>query len=265
MPAPDNIDIVLVGTTHPGNIGAAARAMKNMGLGRLALVAPRTFPSADATARAAGADDILARAAIHPTLGEAVAGAAVVIGASSRGRAIGCPLLTPRECAALVTGQAGRAAIVFGREHSGLTNEEIDLCRYQLYIPADPGFPSLNVAAAVQIVCYEIHLARLAAGAATGSGTRAAWPVAAPADAPGRGVSHEDMERLYEHLETVLTDLGFLDPRRPRHLMRRLRRLFNRACPDRNEVNILRGILTAVQDHGDELRRRMERSTPPPE
>jgi len=245
MPATssDQIDVVLVGTTHPGNIGAVARAMKNMALSRLSLVAPRLFPHADATARAAGADDLLATARVFPDLEAAVSDRVLVVGASSRPRSIGCPPLTPRECAALIAGSFAGApvAIVFGREHSGLTNEELDRCQYQLHIPANPHFCSLNLAAAVQVVAYELFVA--SAGH--------------PSDAAAEpAVSHEEMERFYAHLEAVLVEIDFLDPANPRHLMRRLRRLYNRLHPDRNEMNILRGILTAVQDHGAALRRR---------
>jgi TrmH family RNA methyltransferase len=241
----DRVSIVLVGTTHPGNIGAVARAMKNMGLTRLRLVQPRVFPSADATARAAGADDVLAAAQLYGSLDEAVADCALVVGASARTRAIACPSLTPRACAERVAGgeRQAMAAIVFGREHSGLSNEELDRCHYQLHIPTHPGFSSLNVAAAAQIVCYELFLAAGGSAPAVNEGD-------------GAAVSHEEMERFYEHLETVLTELDFLDPANPRHLMRRLRRLYNRVRPDRNEMNILRGILTAVQEHGATLRRR---------
>lgn len=239
--------IVLVGTTHPGNIGAAARAMKNMGMSCLRLVAPRTFPSAEATARAAGADDLLAAATVHPTLEEAVADCSLVIGASARSRALGCPSLEPRAAAARVAGALpARGALVFGREHSGLSNEELDRCHFRLHIPSDPVFSSLNVAAAVQIACYELRLAALAEPR-----------TAVPEEAGERHeVDHQEMERFYVHLERVLVELDFLDPANPRHLMRRLRLLYNRAHPDRNEINILRGILTAVENHGAALRRR---------
>ena len=228
--------IVLVNTTHPGNIGAVARAMKNMGLPDLYLVDPKIYPSAEATARASGADDVLARAVVCRELGEALADCPLVIGASARVRAIDCPRLTPRECAALIRAHAGPAAVVFGREHSGLSNTELDLCHYQLCIPVDPDFPSLNLAAAVQIFAYEHRLA------ASGG------PDAAPAASVA--VSSEEMERFYEHLERTLIEIGFLDPAKPRHLMRRLRRLYQRARPDQNEMNILRGILTAVRTRG---------------
>ena len=229
---PPNTRIVLVNTTHPGNIGAVARAMKNMGLHDLCLVDPKLYPSAEATARASGADDVLARAVVCRELGEAIADCPLVIGASARTRAIDCPRLAPRDCAALIRTHAGPAAVVFGREHSGLSNAELDLCHYQLSIPVDPGFPSLNLAAAVQIFAYEHRLAQ--AGEAE-------------AATPAASVSSEEMERFYEHLERTLTEIGFLDPARPRHLMRRLRRLYHRARPDQNEMNILRGILTAMQ------------------
>jgi TrmH family RNA methyltransferase len=244
MSTPASAIIVLVGTTHPGNIGAAARAMKNMGMSRLRLVAPRVFPSADATARAAGADDVLAAATVYDTLEEAVADCILVIGASARSRALSCPAVDPRSAAVKVAETLpGSTALVFGREHSGLSNEELDLCHLRLHIPSDPGFSSLNVAAAVQIACYELRLASLA-----GTGERDAAAV--------DGVDHQEMERFYRHLEEVLVELDFLDPANPRHLMRRLRILYNRARPDRNEINILRGILTAVEKYGETLRRR---------
>jgi tRNA (cytidine32/uridine32-2'-O)-methyltransferase len=238
--------IVLVGTTHPGNIGGAARAMKNMGMSSLRLVAPRVFPSADATARAAGADDVLAAATVYDTLEEAVADCSLVIGASARPRALSCPTVDPRTAAVRVAEtMPGSSAIVFGREHSGLTNEELDLCHLRLHIPADPEFSSLNIAAAVQIVCYELRLASLAETvAATGE------------SADHQEVGHQEMERFYRHLEKVLVDLDFLDPANPRHLMRRLRILYNRARPDRNEINILRGILTAIEKYEETLKRR---------
>lgn len=230
--------IVLVNTTHPGNIGAVARAMKNMGLRSLYLVDPEIYPSAEATARASGADDVLAEAVVCRDLRQAVAGCPLVIGASARVRAIDCPRLAPRACAALIRERAGEGAtaVVFGREHSGLSNAELDLCHFQLCIPVDPLFPSLNLAAAVQIFAYEFFVAQAA-------GTVAAPPGNAPVPA-------EEMERFYRHLEHILIEIGFLDPARPRHLMRRLRRLYNRARPDQNEMNILRGILTAVHARG---------------
>jgi tRNA (cytidine32/uridine32-2'-O)-methyltransferase len=233
-----NIRVVLINTTHPGNIGATARAMKNMCLSDLALVNPAQFPSAEATARASGADDLLESAMVVDTLDEAIAGCRWVVGTTARPRTIGWPTLTPRECAGQLIEKAGTGmvAIVFGRERMGLTNEEVDKCQALVTIPGNPEYLSLNVASAVQILAYEVHLAGLVADTA-------------PADIRGLGSasSSEEMERYYEHLEQVLIEIGFLDPENPRKLMRRLRRLFGRAEPDSVELNILRGILTAIQ------------------
>ena len=155
-----SIKIVLVETTHPGNIGAAARAMKNMGLSRLCLVSPKIFPSADATSRASGADDLLSSATLCGSLSEAISECQLVIGASARARTISWPTVTARECAEMIArAPSMNTAIVFGREHSGLTNAEIDRCQYRLSIPCNPEFSSLNLAAAVQVVAYELHTA----------------------------------------------------------------------------------------------------------
>jgi tRNA (cytidine32/uridine32-2'-O)-methyltransferase len=233
---PDHVRIVLVNPTHPGNIGAAARAMKNMGLRHLSLVDPRDYPSAEATARASGADDILAAAVVHQTLDEALHDCHLVIGTSARLRTIDWPQLDPRRCAEVVMGRAdtGRVAILFGREHSGLTNGEIDRCHYLLHIPCSAEYSSLNLAAAVQIVAYELRMVAVSA------------PAASPVEAEDP-VTAAEMEALYSHLEQALIDLEFLDPAHPKKLMRRLRRLFNRSRPDQQEINILRGILTAAQ------------------
>ena len=234
---PGTLRIVLVETSHPGNIGAAARAMKTMCLEDLVLVNPAEFPHADATARASGAGDILERARVTATLDEALAGCALVAGSSARRRDIGPPELAPQECAMRLTAAAARqdVALVFGRERTGLTNEELGRCNLLVNIPANPDYSSLNLAAAVQVLCYELMLARTAAPAV--------------ADAPDTPLATADeMERLYEHLEAAALETGFLDPAKPKHLMRRLRRLFNRAQPDQNEVNILRGLLSALQE-----------------
>jgi len=226
--------VVLINTSHPGNIGAAARAMKNMGLDDLCLVDPRVFPSAAATARASGADDILAQATCVDNLDRAIGDCSLVIGASARGRALPVPMLDPRECASLVVQQTpgARAAIVFGRERSGLSNDELDRCHYLVQIPTAPAYPSLNLAAAVQVIAYELRMS-------SGCRTDAPSPASPAATAA-------QMQGFYAHLETTLQSIGFLDAGNPRQLMRRLRRLFGRAQPDANEVNILRGILTAV-------------------
>lgn len=229
------IRIVLVGTTHPGNIGATARAMKNMGLMELVLVNPRSFPHADASARASGAEDILQATRVMSSLGEALADCCFVAATSARSRTIGWPTSLPRECAARLADESehGVAAVVFGPEKSGLTNEDLDRCHTLLTIPTVPGFSSLNLAMAVQIICYELRMLDLQVAA---PGVQRDTPLA----------SGEDLERFYEHLQQVLTDSGFLDPDNPRQLMRRLRRLFIRAEPDCNEINILRGILVAL-------------------
>ncbi len=231
---PLDIRIVLVEPTHPGNIGASARAMKNMGLAHLHLVRPRHFPHAEATARASGADDLLARVRVHERLEDAVADCALVIGASARRRTIEWPTLTPREAAPKILATAAEApvALLFGREHAGLTNAELDCCHALLHIPVNPEYPSLNLGAAVQVVAYELFLAR--------QGTQVPKAGHVPASAAA-------MEAFYRHLEETLVDIGFLNPDNPKQAMRRLRRLFNRAAPDEREVNLLRGILSAAQ------------------
>lgn len=234
-----SIRIVLVGTTHPGNIGAAARAMKNMGLSDLALVNPRHFPHDDATARASGATDILEKARVTTTLADALTDCVYVAGASARSRTINWPSMGPRDCAERMISESGngRVAAVFGPEKSGLNNDDLDLCHTLLTIPTDPGFSSLNLAMAVQVLAYELRVASMLDRG----------PVFETAAPPATG---EEMENFYAHLERVLEEIDFLDPDNPRHLMRRLRRLFIRARPDKNEVNILRGILTAIDRHG---------------
>jgi len=233
-----NIRIVLVNTSHPGNIGAAARAMKNMGLSELVLVEPANFPHADATARASGADDILQRARVCSSLTEAIEGCALVFGASARLRSLPWPIVEPRQMAAQVVAEASQApvSIVFGREHSGLTNAELETCNALVHIPCNASFSSLNIAAAVQVLCYEVNMA---------SGTEL------PETADDSEIATSDeLERFHEHLQETLVEIDFLDPEKPRLLMRRLRRLFNRARLEQTEVNILRGILTATQKFG---------------
>lgn len=232
--------IVLVEPQHPGNIGAAARAMKNFGLRELALVAPEQFPHAQASAMAANAGDVLAAAQVFANLKDALADCARVVATSARPRYISVPVSTPREWAArAASGEAealgaGRIALLFGRERSGLTNEELDCAHELIVIPTGAEDSSLNLAAAVQILAYEIGLA--------GS---AAIPERIASHKP---VAQEQMERFYVHLERALTGTRFLDPANPRLLMRRLRKLFGRAAPDKNEMNILRGILTSIED-----------------
>ena len=234
----DRIRIVLVGTTHPGNIGAAARAMKTMGLKSLCLVRPKLFPSAEVTALAAGADDVLAGATVCHSLVEAIGDCVLTVATSARSRSIPWPVQDPCDAAVqmLKAADAGPVALVFGRESAGLDNRELELCNSVVQIHADPAFRSLNVAAAVQIMCYEIRRAALDA-VPVQSGRRGKTLPATAAE----------MERFYDHLEQCLQDIGFHDPEKPRRLMRRLRRLFNRAWLDRNEMNLLRGFLAAVQ------------------
>lgn len=231
--------VVLVGTTHPGNIGAVARAMKNMGLTDLALVGPKVYPHAEATARASGAVDVLLNATVVETLPEAIKDCVFVAGASARTRALDWPCMPPRECAQKfqeLTG-TGVVAAVFGPEQSGLSNADLDHCNTLLTIPTNPDFSSLNLAMSVQVFCYELLMAGL-------SGK----PPQHAAEAPL--ATSAEMEHFYAHLERTLRELQFLDADNPRHLMRRLRRLFIRAAVDKNEVNILRGILTAIDKRG---------------
>jgi len=232
--------IVLIEPSHPGNIGAAARALRVMGLRELVLVRPHAFPHADATAMAAGADDILAQARVCTTLDEALADARLVFGTSARRRSLAWPECDARAAAASATTEAGPAAFLFGRERSGLTNAELDTCHCLLHVPTANDYGSLNLAQAVQIVAYELRMATVAAPTSA--------PPSPPAPATGEPMpTHEDMQRLYTHLETTLTEIGFLDPDNPRLLMRRLRRFFHRSRPSALEVNILRGMLRAAQ------------------
>jgi tRNA (cytidine32/uridine32-2'-O)-methyltransferase len=232
-----NIRFVLVETTHPGNIGAVARSMKTMGLSRLHLVRPKSLPNAEAVARASGADDLLAAATVHEDLVSALHGCRLVIGSSARLRTVEWPLLEPPDCAGRLVAEAenGEVALLLGRESSGLTNDELARCHYLVHIPTDPGFRSLNVAAAAQIFAYEIL--RTSRGSA-GQHIR---------ETPRDLATAEAMEGFYAHLAQTLVDTGFSDPAQSHKLLRRLRRLFNRARPDRVELNILRGILSAAQ------------------
>ncbi len=238
---PELIDIVLVNTSHPGNIGAAARAMKNMGLSRLTLVAPRQFPHDVATSRATHAVDLLAAARVVPDLDSAIGDARFVVGTSARGRRIPWPVQDPRRCAARMgaASDAGqRVAVLFGREDRGLSNDELNRCNLHLHIPSDEAYTSLNLAMAVQIVCYELRM--LAMDDALPAAETAEW------DTPFS--TQANMERFYAHLEATLGAIGFLNPAAPRQLMPRLRRLFGRVRLDEMELNILRGILTATDE-----------------
>lgn len=230
-----NIKIVLVETSHPGNIGGVARAMKNMGLTQLALVNPNDYPSHTASSRASGAGDVLANAQVFKSLEEAVADCSLVVGASARLRKVAWPQLDVRQTATLALEKsANQVALVFGREDSGLSNAEMDRCHYLAHIPSNPDYTSLNLAAAVQVFAYECRMA--------------CQPVVEQAKGYRHDVaSSEQMEGFYGHLHQALQDIEFLDPDKNARFMRRMRRLFNRSQLDVKEVDILRGILTAAQ------------------
>ena len=237
MNSPD-IRIVLVAPSHPGNIGAAARAMKNMALTSLVLVRPKQFPHTEASARASGADDVLAAARVVETLGEALAGCGFIAATTARERDQYFRVADPRAAAARILAAARHspAAVVFGAERTGLTNEELEMAHLLLRIPASEAYPSLNLAMAVQLVAYELYRA-----SATGHAgeERGAVPLATAAE----------MQQLYAHFAEVLAEIDFKDRTESgTHLMSRIRRLLQRAELDHNEANILRGILTAVQN-----------------
>ena len=244
----NNVRVVLVNTSHPGNIGGAARAMKNMGLSELVLVDPERFPDPDAVSRASGADDVLANARIVETLEEAIADCSLVLGTSARDRRTPWPVLDPRESADKVLDQLeqlpdAQIALVFGREDSGLTTDELQRCQYHVHIPSMPDFSSLNLAAAVQVLAYELRMQGLQReGAPTKmhkvENTAVFNEIPATAG---------ELEQFYQHLEQVLVEIGFHDPQKPRQLLPRLRRLYGRVHLNRMEMNILRGILTETQ------------------
>lgn len=236
----DRIRVVLVGTQHPGNIGSAARAMKTMGLSRLVLVAPERAPDADSYALAAGADDVLAAAEIHQTLADAVADCRLVLGCTARSRRIALEELEPRAAGARAVREAqggGEIALVFGRERTGLSNDEYELCHVAVHIPANPDYSSLNLAMAVQVLSYEIRLASLAAEPLAEEGGEREEPPA----------SHAEMESFFAQLADTLDAIDFHKGRAPESAMRKLRRLFLRAQPDPREVRILRGVLADAQ------------------
>jgi tRNA/rRNA methyltransferase len=256
------IRIVLSAPRHPGNIGAAARAMKTMGLSHLTLVAPERFPHPEASARAAGAEDILDSAEIHTTLSEALEDAVFALAVSARARRLGPEPVSPRVASleALSFAASGNVAFVFGNESSGLSNDEIMRCQRVVRIPANPEYSSLNLGAAVQVLCYALRCtaldvskdaARDASRGTVGTPSSDAVPAFASPSA-----SIAELERFYAHLESVMIATDFLDPTRPRRLLPKLRRLFGRARPESEEINILRGILDAVE-------KKMRRETPP--
>jgi len=239
LAALDRIRIVLSHPSHPGNIGGTARAMKTMGLSRLVLVNPAAFPDPVAEARASGAGDILASAEVVGSLQAALSGTVFAAALTARRRELTLPVADARAAAGQAvdwTGQ-GEVAVVFGTETSGLTNEELALCHLPVTIPTNPAFSSLNLAAAVQILCYELRLA---------AGARLPAPLAESVAA-----TFDEVERFHAHLERVMVKVEFFDPANPRRLLPRLRRLFGRTCLEREEVAILRGFLTAVERKTD--------------
>jgi tRNA (cytidine32/uridine32-2'-O)-methyltransferase len=241
-PSTPDIRIVLVGTQHPGNIGAAARAMKTMGLSQLVLVAPEKAPDRDTEAMAAGADDLVAAAPVHATLAEAVADCALVLGCTARSRRVQLEQLDPREAAlrALEFAGQGPVALVFGRERTGLDNNELQLCHAAVHIPSDPAFSSLNLAAAVQVLSYEVRMAVLGVPARAGAAGHAA--------APREGLAqHAELEGFFAQLADALEQIDFHKGRTPDSAMRKLRRLYLRAGLDTAEVRLLRGVLADTQ------------------
>ncbi|MBK5144911.1 tRNA (cytosine(32)/uridine(32)-2'-O)-methyltransferase TrmJ [Budviciaceae bacterium BWR-B9] len=238
----DNIRIVLVETSHTGNMGSTARAMKTMGLTNLYLVNPLVKPDSQAIALAAGASDIIGNATIVDTLDQALEGCRLVVGTSARSRTLQWPMLEPRECGIKMCQESVQApvALVFGRERVGLTNDELQKCHYHVAIPANPDYSSLNLAMAVQILAYEI---------------RVAWLDQQESGKPQPVVVEdevyplaEDLARFYQHLESTLLNIGFIRAAHPGQVMNKLRRLINRARPESQELNILRGILSAIEN-----------------
>ncbi|PCS23516.1 tRNA (cytosine(32)/uridine(32)-2'-O)-methyltransferase TrmJ [Candidatus Enterovibrio escicola] len=233
----ENIHIVLVSTTHSGNIGSAARAMKVMGLKSMVLVAPECNVDSQAIALAAGARDIANNAHIVDTVEEAVADCGLVIGTSARRRTFDLPILDSRESGIKAIQELSQhsVAFVFGRERTGLSNEELQACHYHVFIPTNPEYGSLNLAMAVQTLCYEARMAWLGQKTTTkGEVKEQLYPLS------------EDLECFYTHLESVLNETGFINKQHPSMVMTKLRRLFNRARPETKELNILRGILSSV-------------------
>ena len=234
------VRIVLSKTSHPGNIGAAARAMKTMGLSRLFLIGPKKYPDPEAIARAAGADDVLENATICQTLDDALEGTVFSVALSARHRNLGPQRLQAREAAPLILEKAvdGDVALVFGNETAGLSNADVERCQRTVFIPSNPEYSSLNLGAAVQLLCYEL---RLAAHDGPPPEVTRVVPFESPA------ATNDDIERFYAHLERIMVKTEFLDPNQPKRLMSKVRRLYGRVALERDEINILRGILDAVE------------------
>lgn len=234
----DNVKIVLVAPSHSGNIGSAARAMKVMGLSQMVLVKPQCSVDAQTIALAAGASDIALNAQVVDTLSEAVADCSLVVGSSARSRSLEWPMLSPRQCGEKFANEAQTqtVAVVFGCERTGLNNDELQCCHYHVCIPANPEYSSLNLAMAVQTICYEIRMAYL-------NHVQSQFTSPNKIDYP----RHNELEMFYQHLEKVLMDTRFISSQQPGQVMNKLRRLFSRARPEAQEINILRGILTTIE------------------
>jgi len=234
----NNVKVVLVGTSHSGNIGSAARAMKVMGLSEMVLVDPQCEVDAQAVALAAGASDIALNARIVQNLEQAVEECALVVGTSARSRTLEWPMLNPRECGQKFAqeGMKHSVALVFGRERTGLTNEELQKCHYHVSIPANPEYSSLNLAMAVQTLCYEVRVAYL-------DQLQAQYPPQEEEQYP----RHKELEMFYQHLEKVMIKTQFISEEQPGQVLNKLRRMFNRARPESQELNTLRGVLTAIE------------------
>lgn len=248
MISPDNIRIVMINTSDSGNIGAAARAMKTMGFSQLYLVEPKEYPSGKATARASGAADVLHHAKVTQTMEEALEGCQLVVGTSARMRSIPWPVMTPRQFAGMVANERddSQVAIVFGREDSGLSNEELRRCHYHVSIPGNPEYCVLNVAAAVQLICYDLRM-ELVESQTEDAATEKPEMILSRTEWDAPLVSAEDMERFFQHLEETLLDIRFYDPNNPRQILTRIRRLFSRTRLDQLEMNLMRGVLARVQ------------------
>ena len=243
--------VVLVGTQHPGNVGSAARALKTMGLSRLVLVAPERAPNAESSALAAGADDLLEGAATFDTLAEAVADCRLVLGCTARSRRVALEELLPRDATARIVAAAAEGAevaLVFGRERTGLDNEELQLCHAAVHIPANPDYSSLNLAAAVQVLAYEMRLALLASASPAEPGMQPHQSRGMPHDTPrDTPATHAQLEGMFAQFGETLDAIDFHKGRAPESAMRKLRRLFLRADLDEREVRLLRGILSDAQ------------------
>lgn len=239
------IRVVLCRPSHPGNIGAAARAMKTMGLTSLYLVTPKQFPDAEADTRATGAVDLLQQATVVASLAEALQGVTHAVALSARRRDLGPELEAPRQAASRLLAEAaeGEVALVFGNESTGLSNEEIQLCRAAVTIPTNPDFSSLNLGAAVQVLCYECRMAAYTASEVNQPAKTLVTPFSSPA------ATHDEVEGLLGHMSEIMIKTGFLNPEQPGRLLPKLRRLFSRARLEKDEVNILRGIFAATQEN----------------